>query len=172
MIIRINQFGSLWDSRDRLGRTGNNRSVWFNTTGIMVGDKIRHRWTNGGDLKFFSSTPGFSLADPAFMVGKNYDCYEFERWNDHNRLTVKRVVWDLNTTPMFYANVLRTSEHGNIDLSNEHWKAQDVLVLSVSQHDKAQEIMVLAPRYAWIRSEQGTWYCDPQQNGAMVPTQN
>ena len=58
MLVTIKSFGSLWTRR--IGHDPDDpkrftRAAYYNTTGIRVGEQLRHRWRVGGDLRFYGN---------------------------------------------------------------------------------------------------------------------
>ena len=168
MLVTITSFGSIWNRR--FGKDVNDprrfaRAAYYNTTGIRVADKLRHRWKVGGDLRFYGVGCGFNPHCPQQALQQTFECYDPVVWQGNNRVSVKRRA---NTSKSDYYLIVTTDgQTGGIAVENEDWKAPEVILISFSQWKEQQEIMLLMPAYSWIKGRLGTFFAEPSSNKTL-----
>ena len=165
MLVRIAGFGSLWSVR--VSRNENDprrfaRSTYYNTTGIVISGKLRRRWTSGGDVRFCGARSGFDPNYPDKALGRTFECFEPEVWQGHNRVTVRRQVRAMK--PDCYLVVTDDKQTGGVAAESSAWKSNDTVLLSLSQWNEHQELLLLMPAYSWVRGRLGTFYLEPPTN--------
>lgn len=169
MLVTIKSFGSLWSRR--IGHDPDDpkrfaRAAYYNTTGIRVGEQLRHRWKVGGDLRFYGTGCGFNPNHPVRAINQTFDCPGVESWQGHNRVVIKRLV-KTAPKPDYFLIVTTAEQTGGIDMTCDQWKARDVLLVSLSEWKDQQEIMLLMPAYSWIRGKLGTFVVEPSLNWCL-----
>ena len=169
MLVTIKSFGSLWSRR--IGRDPGDpkrfaRAAYYNTTGIRVGEQLRHRWRVGGDLRFYGNGCGFNPNHPDRAVNQTFECYSVEVWQEHNRVAVKQLV-KTSAKPDCYLIVTTSEQTGGIVTTDDQWKAVDVVLVSFSEWKNQQELMLLMPPCSWIRGRVGTFFVEPSLNRTL-----
>jgi len=166
MLVTIKSFGSLWSRR--IGRDPDDpkrfaRAAYYNTTGIRVGEQLRHRWQVGGDIRFYGNGSGFNPNRLDRAIDQTFECREPEIWQGHNRVAVKRPV-RTSAKPDYYLVVTTSEQTGGIIATVGQWKAADVVLVSSSEWKDQQELMLLMPPCSWIRGNLGTFFVEPSLN--------
>src|SRR2546428_14165812 len=94
MLVAVNGFGSIWTRR--FGRDEDCRSrytrdaVFYNTTGVPVGDKVRAHSRVYGVARFNGSS-GFRPHYPERMLNRVFDCAEPCTRNNGNQVLFERL---------------------------------------------------------------------------------
>jgi hypothetical protein len=162
MLVAVNEFGSIWTRRFGKDEDSPTRhtldAVFYNTTGVPVGDKIRARNCVYGVARFNGSA-GFSLHNPERMLHRVFECAEPCTWNGGNQVLFRRLQGP-HTEPTHYLMVIRDESTGWVD-QQANWKSRDAFLISLSESDLHQELMVLMTPFSWIRTAVGVFVLEP-----------
>ena len=163
VLVTVKGFGSVWErrlGRDRTGRKRFAQATYHNTTGVMVNGKVRYRWRIGGKIRF-NSVGGFNANYPLRALNRVFECEEAQqRPAGWNQVLFKRMLTDPER-PDLYLFVVTAERTGYIDIGSDSWKEDPVQVVSCSEDQDQQEIMLLMPAYSWLRGELGTFFAEP-----------
>lgn len=162
MLVGITGFGSVWRRRIR-----DDESDWkcfahasyFNTTGVMVKDRLVRRRKIAGHVRF-DGISGFDPNYPSRAVGKVFDCAEACVWNGQNKVLFKRMLRRA-AKPDYFLVAARSAEIGRLDLTGTDWKSDDTLLISLSECSDQQEALVLMPACGFVRTALGTVFLEP-----------
>jgi hypothetical protein len=163
MLVTVTAFGSVWERR--LSRAANgdvcfSRAAYYNTTGVSIGGRIRHRWIAGGKIRF-NSVGGFNADCPSRSVNRVFECGDLKIGGCGWKELLFRRMLERPLAPDYYLVVLTSSQHGRIDTRSDCWKAGLVEVIAVSEHGSDQEAMLLMPAWSWVRTDLGAWFAEP-----------
>lgn len=156
MLVAVTGFGSLWrwrfnkdqDDPCRLGRV-----VYFNTTGVQVGSKVRQRPKVIGYVRF-SGCGGFDPNHLSRMIDHVFECAEPCVWQGTNKLLFMRTV-SVTHKPNRFLVVLRNATHGTLKVGSQSWRSADTWLIAFSECRDKQEAMLLMPAHGWIETELG-----------------
>ena len=152
MLIAIHSFGSIWTSRSEIGRT-----AYYNTTGVLVGNIIRHRSCIYGLVRM-NATLGFRPETSHNMLNRVFVTDLNER-NGKRKLFLRGVA-PASAVPELYLVALSSCDIGALD-RHRAWVCERGSVLSFSDGNDKQQALVLLPAYGWIQSATGTRYLIP-----------
>jgi hypothetical protein len=96
MLISVLGFGSIWsrrsaregDDRDRYDRQS---IAYYNTTGVLIGDRLRNRPRAYGVARF-NGCSGFRPDLRHKMLHKVFECEAPCIWNGHNNVLFKGIL--------------------------------------------------------------------------------
>jgi hypothetical protein len=163
VLVAVTGFGSIWErrlARNVAGAICFSRAAYYNTTGISVNGRTRHRWTIGGKIRF-NSVGGFDADCPARSVNRVYECGDLSTGPNGWRELLFRRMLDRPARPDCYLITLTSDRTGNIDSRSDCWKAGSAEAIAVSEHRGQQEAMLLMPPWSWVRTELGGWFVEP-----------
>jgi len=158
MRVGILSFGSVWRRRWAKGSDDPRRfarAAYYNTTGVMVGGKLRTRPAIKGHVRF-NGVGGFNANNPARMIGRVFDCEEPCLWRGQNKILFKRML-PPRTLPDRYLVVMRAAEIGRLRVGEPGWCSEDVSVIALSEARDDQEAMLLMAAAGSIRTSVGTY---------------
>jgi hypothetical protein len=162
MLVAVNEFGSIWTRRFGKGGDSPTRhtrdAVFYNTTGVPVGDKIRARNRVYGVARFNGSA-GFSAHNPERMLHRVFECAEPCTWNGGNQVLFRRLQ-EQRAEPSHYLMVIRDDPTGWVD-RRANWKSPEAFLISLSESDLHQELMLLMTPFSWIRTAVGVFVLEP-----------
>lgn len=153
MLIAIHSFGSIWSSRREIGRTAH-----YNTTGVLVGSTFRHRSCVYGYVRLNSSL-GFSPETSTRMVNRVFECDPPHECNGKRKLFLRGLAHG-SAAPDLYLIALDSGSVGEID-RRRPWICDQGIVLSFSDGNGKQQVLVLLPAYGWFETATGTRYVLP-----------
>jgi hypothetical protein len=162
MLVAVSGFGSIWTRRfgkNRDSRTGTRDALFYNTTGVPVGDKVRARSRVYGVARFNGSA-GFTPHNPQRVLHRVFECAEPCIWNGGNQV-VFRGLTEQRVEPSHYLMVIRDAMTGWVDLQTS-WKSSDNFLISLSESDLHQELMLLMKPFCWIRAAAGVFVLEPE----------
>lgn len=162
MLVTITSFGSVWRRRD--GKDPSDprrfaRAAYFNTTGVPVNGKIRTRPKIVGHVRF-NGVGGFDPNYPLRMVDSVFECADQCIWEGQNKVLFDRML-SAPRQPDYFLVVARASEVGHLDVGSPAWKSEGTLLISFSESGDQQEVMLLMPAHAWLRSDVGRFVVRP-----------
>ena len=169
MLVAVTGLGSIWSCRpgrnasspERFGR----EAAYFNTTGVLVDDKLRRRSRTYGEIRFNGSS-SFDPHLPASVLERVYQCPDLCVWNGATRLLCGPRV---HARPDQFLVALTDRELGRVT-ATEHWQSDDSVVISWSECVTAQEILLLMRPYGWVRTDRGLFmlHIDNRCRGRLV----
>ena len=165
MLVTLKSFGSIWErqfGKDPASQTRFTSATFYNTTGIMVGGKVRHRWKVGGKLRF-TARGGFYPNRPERSLNKVFECDGPEPLEVGWTQTSFLRALSGPERPDCFLFVVTAEQTGRIDWRSSSWKSQDVRVISLSEDRDQQETMLLMPAYSWVHGELGTFFAEPSR---------
>ncbi len=163
MRVEILGFGSIW--RRRLGKGPDDlkrfaQAAYYNTTGVMVGGKLRTRPRIVGHVRF-NGAGGFNPNNPARMIGQVFDCDEPCVWQGQNKLFFKAVL-PCKAKPDHYLVATRAQELGRLMVGLPGWSSDDVWVIALSECGGEQETLLLMAAHGWVRTSIGKYTLKPE----------
>ena len=153
MLIRILGLGSSWWSRCR-DSAHQEQAVYYNSTGIRCGGKVRRHWLTPGLLRI-NGVVDWDFNHCERGIGQTFVCSDLSHAFGGNRLLVKS-----KTRTVFvdsYLVVATSEQHGFVDLASAAWKSVFARVIAISQLRYTQELMLLMQPGAWIETRKGFW---------------
>ncbi len=162
MLVTITGFGSVW--RRRFGRDQSDprrfaRAAYFNTTGVPVDGKIRTRPKIVGHVRF-NGVGGFDPNHPLGMINSVFECAEPCIWQGQNKVLFQRML-PAPQQPDYFLVVVKASEVGHLDVGSTAWRSDGTILISFSECDKEQEVMLLMPTGSWLRTNLGKFVLKP-----------
>jgi hypothetical protein len=158
VLVAIHSFGSIWSKRPANSSKARDGAAYFNTTGILVGDRYRHRSCLYGHVRIDSCT-GFRPEIATCFVNWMLECDELQEIGHIRKLFVKTVV-AAKRSPDRYLVSLSSDSIGRM-ARHLAWASPDVRVVSFSEGNEKQEVLLLAPAFGWIRGANRTVCVDP-----------
>jgi hypothetical protein len=155
MIIGVEGFGSVWTSR--LGATPE-RTAFYNTTGIAVEGRLRHRSRLFGQIRF-NAIGGFNPKDVELNIGRTFESAGFRDRNSSCLLLHHVLSWP--QPPDYYLFRVTSDCTGELEIDRSGWKSDGVVLISLSQFHERQEAMLLIPIHGWIRGGLGRFAAEP-----------
>lgn len=165
MLVGVTGFGSVW--RRRFGKDPQDperfrRAAYFNTTGLMVdGRTVRHRKIVGHAR--FNGDGGFNPYYPQRAIGSVFECDELCLWNGQNKIFFGRRLRH-PAPPDYFLVVVRSGEFGRADVGAPGWKSDRCLVVSFSEWQGRQELMLLLPPDGWVETSLGRLIAGPARS--------
>ena len=159
MLVTVQGFGSIWETRRRAGNPAT-PGAYYNTTGMFVNGRYRPRWRIGGKIRF-NAVGGFTADNPRRSLNRVFECKEPEQVGDGwTQILVQRKL-SAPDRPDFHLFLVTHESMGRIDIQASGWKTDSVQMIAMSEHDGRQESLLLMPAYSWVRGELGTFYAEP-----------
>ncbi len=165
MLVAVQSFGSIWTARcARTATEGTNlarRGAYYNTTGVLVGDVFRNRSCIYGHVRLDEC----SAFHPQFAERFIHRVFESEgvtSGNGRNKLFLRQIV-SAGTRPDVYLFRIRPIDAGWID-RNGAWKCDTAQVVSFSEGNSQQEVLIVLPQFGWIHGTQGTFCAEPRRD--------
>ena len=155
MLIAILGFGSIWTVRPASARR---EAAYFNTTGILVNGKWRHRSCLYGYIRI-DSTIGFQPVSGNRAIHRTFESEPVCEWQGKRKLFLKRIVAE--STPERYLARLSSRILGWMD-RNTQWMCEAGELVSFSEGNGEQEALVTLPPYGWIRTTNGSFSLQPK----------
>lgn len=156
MLVTVKGFGGIWERRfgkNTAYPTPSSQAAFYNTTGVLVKDKVRYRWRIGGKIRF-NGVGGFTPTNPSSALNRVFECKEPETTRGGWTQILFRRMLSGPERPDFYLFVVTAESTGHLDTRSTCWKADSVQVIALSEHDDQQEAMLLMPAYSWVG---GNW---------------
>jgi hypothetical protein len=160
MLISIVGFGSIWTRRTADADHSRMRdAAYYNTTGIHVGGTVRNRPRLYGVARF-NGNSGLR-PDRAFeALGKVFECEAPCIWEGIPKVLFKMRL-HRPAKPDAYLVTMTADQSGGIDKDPGVWLHPDAQLISFSEGQEQQEVMLVIPAFAWIRGGLGTFFLDP-----------
>lgn len=162
MLVRILNFGCNWwrrygsDPTDTFRYT--RRAVFYNSTGVQCGSKVRRHWVIPGLIRF---NGGNDFAPHHFhrCIGKTFSCTELVYSFGGNRVVFERKL--RGADPDYFLVVVSNDRFGTFDFQSARWTSPDSHPIAASCLRTAQEAMLLMRLNGWVQSNIGRWYLRP-----------
>ena len=160
MLMAVLSFGSIWSCRSVRDSTGMRRRppAYYNTTGVLVGHKFRHRSCVYGYIRVDACT-GLAPHSAHHARHRVFECDGIQLSSGGKKLFLKRPV-NGSAVPDLYLVALASAESGWIDRQRA-WLCDTGEVLSSSEGNGLQEHLVVLPPFGWIRTEAGVFCLEP-----------
>jgi hypothetical protein len=155
MLIAILGFGSIWTVRPASLTRG---AAYFNTTGILVNGKWRHRSCLYGYIRV-DSTIGSQPVSGNRAIHRTFESEPVCEWQGKRKLFLKNIAG--KTRPDRYLANLSSGILGWVDRDTE-WMCEAGELLSFSEGNGEQEALVVLPPYGWIRTANGSFSLQPK----------
>jgi hypothetical protein len=165
MLISVMGFGSVWTRRSARERDDQDRHdrqiiVYYNTTGVLIGDRFRNRPRAYGVARF-NACSGFRPDLMHKMLHKVFECEPPCIWNGHNKVLFKNIL-ERPAKPDAYLVTMTHEQSGGIDKDpNGAWLHNSAQLISFSEGPDQQEVMVVMPAFSWLRGRLGTFFLEP-----------
>lgn len=158
MLVQVLSFGINWwarygiDPADRYRYT--RHAVYYNSTGVCCGGKIRRHWIVPGLIRFNGSflNPHF----PNRLVGHTFLCSDLVFALGGNRLLFRTRMTDC-IAPDCYLVVISQAIYGRMNLRSNDWKSDGARVIAASELRQMQEVMLLMKPEDWVQTDCGFW---------------
>ncbi len=155
MIIGLEGFGSVWSTRNA---AVTERIAFYNTTGIMLDGRLRHRSRLFGQVRF-NGIGGFNPKHIEANIGRVFKSAGFRDGGSPCLLLHHLLSRPLQ--PDYYLFRVISEDTGILEVDRAGWKSEAVVLLSLSQFREQQEAMLLVPVYGWIRGALGRFIAEP-----------
>ena len=162
LLVAVTEFGSVW--RRRFGKNPDDlrryaKGVYYNTTGIDIGETIRQRPQIVGYARF-NGCGGFNPNRLSQMIGRVFECAEPCVWQGQNKLLFKRLL-NAPEKPDGFLVVVRAQLVGKLTVGRTDWRSAGTWLISFSECRDKQEAMLLMPAQSWIETELGRFVLEP-----------
>ena len=155
MIIGLEGFGSVWSTRAGARRE---RTAFYNTTGIVVDGRLRHRSRLFGQIRF-NAIGGFNPQHIEANIGR---VFESPGPSDgQNSCLLVHHLLSHPHPPDYYLFRVSSDVMGVLEIERSGWKSDGVVLISLSQFREEQEAMLLVPIHGWIRGALGRFAVEP-----------
>jgi hypothetical protein len=169
MLVAVQSFGSIWTAKSAgadVDRTkAARRGAYYNTTGVLAGDKLRNRSCLYGYVRL-DECSGFHPRFAERIVHRVYESEGVSIWNERSRLFLRQLM-PAGARPDVHLFRIGTSDTGWIDRGGA-WKCDAAQVVSFSEGNMQQEVLVVLPPFGWVRGENGTFCVDPRHNRPWI----
>ena len=155
MIIGLEGFGSVWSTR--IGAKVD-RPAFYNTTGIVLDGRLRHRSRLFGQIRF-NAIGGFNPQHIEANIGRVFESTGLR--DGHSSCLLLHHLLSAPQPPDYHLFRVTSDGVGVFDIDRSGWKSDGVVLLSLSQFREQQEAMLLAPIHGWIRSGLGRFAAEP-----------
>ena len=165
MLISVLGFGSIWTRRGARDACNPaevriSEAAYYNTTGVLVGDKLRNRPCTYGVARF-NGNSGFRPDYIHRMLQKVFECEPPCVWDGHKKVLFKKL-WGNSTKPDAYLVTITADQSGGINRDQAGgWLHHDAHLISFSECGVQQEVMLVMPAYTWVRGQLGTFFMEP-----------
>ena len=165
MLVAVQSFGSIWTARcARTVTEGTNlarRGAYYNTTGVLAGDVLRNRSCIYGHVRVDECT-GFHPQFAERFIHRVFESEGVTAGNGRNKLFLRQIV-PAGTRPDVYLFRIRPVDAGWLD-RNGAWRCDAAQVVSFSEGNGQQEILIALPPFGWVRGTQGTFCAEPRRD--------
>ena len=165
MLVAVQSFGSIWTARcARTATEGTNlarRGAYYNTTGVLAGDVFRNRSCIYGHVRL-DECSGFHPQFAERFIHRVFESEGVTSGNGRNKLFLRQIV-PAGTRPDVYLFRIRPVDAGWLD-RNGAWRCDAAQVVSFSEGNGQQEILIALPPFGWVRGTQGTFCAEPRRD--------
>jgi hypothetical protein len=172
VLVKILNFGCNWwrrygsDPEDSFRYT--RRAVFYNSTGVQCGSKIRRHWVIPGLIRF-NGASDFAPHQFSRCIGQTFSCTQPVYALGGNRVVFEKKVKPAD--PDYFLVVVSTDRHGVFDFQSTGWTSAGSHPIAASCLRATQEAMLLMRLNGWIESNIGRWYLRPTrelETGAVL----
>jgi hypothetical protein len=156
MIIGLEGFGSVWSSRRGTTRE---TTAFYNTTGIVIDGRLRHRSRLFGQVRF-NAIGGFNPQYIEANIGRVFASAGHLQDGDNAGLLLHHLL-SRPQMPDYYLFRVSSDDTGVLEIDRAGWRSDGVVLLSLSQFRTQQEAMILVPIFGWIRTDLGRFSAEP-----------
>lgn len=168
MLVGIHSFGSLWTRRaNRADAQGPCGIAFFNTTGILIGNTLRHRSSLYGHVRI-NGCWGFRPENADRMLNRIFESETLANWNGHRKLFL-RAPAPATATPAMYLLAITSEMVGRMDRGGA-WRSATTEVISFSEANDQQEALLLFPAFGWVHGGAGTFCLLPDADNPARAT--
>jgi len=162
MFVTVEGFGSIWSKRTRHETdVSGGRIAYYNTTGISIDGKLRHRTKLFGQVRF-NEIGGFNPKLVEHNIGRVFQCTGDLRPTGAC-LTFHHLL-ERPFKPDYFLFTVTSDRTGFLPIGWYGWKSDGVLLISFSQFEQRQEVMLLMRAHSWVRGALGWFIADPVAN--------
>ena len=169
MLVAVQSFGSIWTARSASVEIDSaksvRRSAYYNTTGVLAGNKVRNRSCLYGYVRL-DECSGFHPSLAERIIHRVYESEGVSVWNGRNKLFLRQLT-PTGTRPDAHLFRIGSAEMGWIDRSGA-WKCSAAQVVSFSEGNSQQEALLILPAFGWVRGERGTFCVDPRRDQPWI----
>jgi hypothetical protein len=169
MLVAVQSFGSIWTARgastERDCTKIARRGAYYNTTGVLAGDKLRNRACSYGYVRL-DECSGFHPPLAGRFIHRVYDSEGVSAWNGRNKLFLRQLA-PAGTRPDVYLFRISAAETGWIDRCGA-WKCDAAQVISFSEGNGQQELLLVLPPFGWVHGAHGTFCVDPRRDRPWI----
>jgi hypothetical protein len=155
MKICVLGYGLVWSTRTTDQRRA---AAYFNTTGVVVHGKPRPRSCIYGHVRI-DQCSGFRPELAARTIHRVFEAEGVTVWSGRRKLFL-RTLHPKGTTPDHYLVRVSDSELGCINRS-DCWLCEAGEIVSFSDGNDQQEVLLVLPAFGWVRSSLGVFYLMP-----------
>ena len=162
MLVAVQSLGSIWTSRATrapLDSIAARRSAYYNTTGVLAGNKLRSRSCIYGYVRL-DECSGFNPRFAERLIHCVYESDGVSVWNGRNKLFLRQLAPN-GTRPDVFLFRISPADTGWMDRASA-WKCDGAQVVSFSEGNGQQEALIILPAFGWVRGTQGTFCADPR----------
>ena len=165
MLISVLGFGSIWTRRVANCAHGSagarlSGTAYYNTTGVLVRDKLRNRPCTYGVARF-NGNSGFRPDCIHRMMQRVFECEPPCVWDGGNKVLFKKLVAG-SFKPDAYLVTITAEQSGGICREPAGgWLHHDAHLISFSECGGEQEVMLVMPPYTWVRGRLGIFFLEP-----------
>src|SRR5690349_11328340 len=130
MLVAVQSFGSIWTSRGTSAQLDSSfvrREAYYNTTGVLAGNKMRSRSCIYGYVRL-DECSGFNPRFAERSIRRVYESDGVSVWNGRNKLFLRQLAPN-GTRPDVYLFRFSPAEVGWIDRAGA-WKCDGARVVS------------------------------------------
>ena len=169
MLVAVQSFGSIWTARrastEVEGARSPRRIAYYNTTGVLAGNKVRSRSCVYGYVRL-DECSGFHACFASRFIHRVYESKGVSVWNGRNKLFLRQLM-PAGTRPDVYLFRIDATDTGWIDRDGA-WKCDPTQVVSFSEGDGQQECLIVLPPFGWVHGEHGTFCAEPQRDRPWI----
>jgi hypothetical protein len=154
MLIALNSFGRIWTCRaDREEGGAHRRTAFYNTTGVPVGDGVRHRSCVYGHVRL-NGCWGFRPENAERILHRIFESEGLVIRDGHRKLFLRAPA--VASFPDRYLLAITSETVGWMD-RGDAWTRANAEVLSFSESRDRQEALLLLPAFGWVHGASGTF---------------
>jgi hypothetical protein len=169
MLVAVQSFGSIWTARSASPELdcakSARRGAYYNTTGVLAGGKLRNRACLYGYVRL-DGCSGFHPRLAERLMHRVYQSEGVSVWNGRNRLFLRQLR-PAGTLPDAYLFRISAADTGWIDRGGA-WKCDTAALVSFSEGNGQQEVLLVLPPFGWVHGEHGTFCVDPRRDRPWI----
>jgi len=158
MLIGLEGFGSIWSVRMRLNAEP---VAFYNTTGLLIDGRLRHRSRIFGDVRF-NEIGGFNWRQIERNIGRVFETGKPAEAESPTLLL--HHVLKPPSIPECFLFAVTSDRTGVLPVDHDGWKSDAVTLVSLSQANDRQEALLLMPTRSWIFGTLGRFVVEPRND--------